>query len=238
MTRSRVLNSVALLLGAVLLSAGVQTYAQSFTQPSAPPPGANSYAPLNTGPTAQVKVGGILAGAGMGNHTTGVAFGAAGGSIVAYYGNIEAKAAGSFVKAPALCIGQDCRTAWPGGVVDGGDDTTLQKRITGTCTVGSSITAVNADGTVVCGPKIQWGRLSATSSNRDTSGVLYLRTVSLSAPFGNVSYSVSVTPSGSSPQITSQSCIPVVTARAAGSFTMATSGQCDGIDYLWMAAGN
>jgi hypothetical protein len=223
MTRSRVLNSIALTVGAVLLSAGVQTYAQSFTQPTAPPPNANAYAPLNTGPTAQVKVGGILAGAGMGNHTTGVAFGAAGGSIVAYYGNIEAKAPGSFVKAPALCIGQDCRTVWPGG---GGDDTTLQKRITGTCTVGSSITAVNADGTVVCGPKI----LSGSHNTGSSPGNF---TVALGGTLPANAYSVVMTQTSGT-----NSCVPAIASRGATSFTFVTGANCYSTGYLWVAVSN
>ncbi len=59
MNLRRTLSSMALVIGAILFSAGLQTFA-AFTQPSTAPPGADAYAPLSTSPDAQAKVGGLL----------------------------------------------------------------------------------------------------------------------------------------------------------------------------------
>ena len=59
MNPPRILSQIALVIGVVLFSAGLQTFAV-YTPPTAPPPQADAYAPLNTGPTAQIKAGGLL----------------------------------------------------------------------------------------------------------------------------------------------------------------------------------
>ncbi|MDO8742701.1 MAG: hypothetical protein Q7J45_04220, partial [bacterium] len=59
MTSRRILAQAGLVVGAVLFSAGLQTYAV-FTPPTTTPPNADAYAPLNTSPTAQAKTGGLL----------------------------------------------------------------------------------------------------------------------------------------------------------------------------------
>ena len=59
MNLRRTLSSMALVIGAILFSAGLQTFA-AFTQPSTAPPGADAYAPLSTSPDAQSKIGGLL----------------------------------------------------------------------------------------------------------------------------------------------------------------------------------
>ena len=52
----RILSSVALVVGAFLFSIGLQAFA-AFTPPTAAPPQADAYAPLNTGPATQTKTG-------------------------------------------------------------------------------------------------------------------------------------------------------------------------------------
>ena len=58
---------MALVIGAILFSAGLQTFA-AFTQPSTAAPGNDAYAPLHTGITAQSKVGGLLLNTGGGDN--------------------------------------------------------------------------------------------------------------------------------------------------------------------------
>lgn len=64
MNLRRALSQIALVTGTLLFSLGLQTYAQTWTPPTAPPPNADAYAPLTTGPTAQVKTGGLILGTG------------------------------------------------------------------------------------------------------------------------------------------------------------------------------
>ena len=59
MNHRKILSQTALVIGVILFSAGLQTFAV-FTPPTAPPPQADAYAPLNTGPDAQAKIGGLL----------------------------------------------------------------------------------------------------------------------------------------------------------------------------------
>ncbi len=64
MNLRRSLSQIALIIGTLLFSLGLQTYAQTWTAPTASPPASNAYAPLTTGPTAQIKTGGLILGAG------------------------------------------------------------------------------------------------------------------------------------------------------------------------------
>ncbi len=79
----------------LILGLGIQ-FARAWTPPTAAPPGGNVSGPLTTGNGDQTKVGGdiFLSGA---------------GSLYA----------GLKVAAPWVCVGSDCRNAWPPG---GGDN--------------------------------------------------------------------------------------------------------------------
>ena len=55
----RFISQIALVVGAVVFSAALQTQAV-FTPPSTTPPNADAYAPLTTSPTMQAKVGGLI----------------------------------------------------------------------------------------------------------------------------------------------------------------------------------
>ena len=109
MNLRRILSQAALVVGAVVFSIGLQTFA-AFTQPTNAPPNADTYAPLTTSPTAEAKSGGLLLNTG----------GAANGLIV-QSGNVgigvgspsQMLDVAGYMKASGVCIGSDCRTAWP-----------------------------------------------------------------------------------------------------------------------------
>lgn len=60
MNHRRILSQIALIIGTLLFSLGVQTYAQTWTAPASAPPNSNAYAPLTTGPSVDIKRGGLL----------------------------------------------------------------------------------------------------------------------------------------------------------------------------------
>lgn len=65
MNYRRILSSIALIIGAFVFSIGLQAFA-AFSPPTAAPPNADAYAPLNTGPGTQTKTGDICTTAGGG----------------------------------------------------------------------------------------------------------------------------------------------------------------------------
>jgi len=109
---------VALLVVGIAFSA-IQAEAQSWT-----PPGGNVPGPLTTGTGSQTKSGGDISLSG-------------GGSLYA----------GGLVAAPKLCIGADCRTAWPGGY------TNLIGR-TISCSGGSPVTACEGNASLTASVSI------------------------------------------------------------------------------------
>lgn len=78
-----------------LLVMGGAAFAANFTQPTQSPPNGNVEAPVNVGGTPQAKSGNFAANALAGQWVQGVS---------------------------GLCIGSDCRTAWPSGSGGGGSE--------------------------------------------------------------------------------------------------------------------
>ena len=109
MNSRRILSQVALVAGTLLLSIGVQTFAQ-FTPPTTSPPNADAYAPLNTGPNAQSKVGGLLLNTGSAVNGLIVQNGNVGIGTINPFQKLEVA---GFVKGTGLCIGTECITSWP-----------------------------------------------------------------------------------------------------------------------------
>jgi len=98
---------------AVLIMGGA-AFAANFTDPTQSPPNGNVEAPINVGSTAQAKAGNFGANAIAGQWVQGVT---------------------------GLCIGSDCRSAWPEGGGGGGTDL-------GTCTLDTKIVHSQSEGTV------------------------------------------------------------------------------------------
>lgn len=100
----------------------------------------------------------------------------------------------------------------------------IQKRVTGSCTVGSSITAIAADGTVTCGPKMQAGVSAAGSTNP--------RTITLPQAFSDTTYSVVLNLATSG----GQDCATTVTSKTSSSFTFSYDGDCPNSSaFNWIA---
>lgn len=79
MNYRRIFSQTALIIGVLLLSAGVQTFA--FTPPSAQPPGGDAYAPLNTGLDGQIKTGNLQVNA--------LGIQGSGSALLVPYGNVS-----------------------------------------------------------------------------------------------------------------------------------------------------
>lgn len=142
---NRILPQIALVTGTLLFSLGIQTYAQTWSAPTASPPNSNAYAPLNTSPAAQIKTGGLLLNTG----------GAINGLIV-QRGNVgigttspttKLDVVGD-VKGTGLCIGADCRTSWP----TGGFSTcrTISRGGSASCAAGETMTGASCRGRDDC----------------------------------------------------------------------------------------
>lgn len=117
---NKILNTVKVVVLALILTVGVQfVAAQSTTTwqpPTSSPPQGNTYAPLNVGPSGQVKDGGLTLGY-----------------------TLSASAPALIIKNGKLCLPQgtgtlppegDCRSSWPTGGSGSGIN------CTGNCTAG------------------------------------------------------------------------------------------------------
>jgi len=155
---SKFANSFKVVILALVLAVGVSYLYADWEPPTVAPTASDVYAPINTGPTDQVKLGGI-----------GADSFAATGDIVSLSG---------VVKARELCIGDDCRSEWPEMVADldgGGTDGLGSSRLVGgavsaygasTCVIAYS--GVPGEGTVYCSGHNSWAQLGlGTTAHRN-----------------------------------------------------------------------
>ncbi len=103
----------------LVLGIGIQ-FAQAWTNPGTTPPGGNVSGPITTGIGNQTKSSGNISLGGGGNLL-----------------------AGGLVAAPQICIGADCRNAWP---VSG-----ITSITGGACAVGQVVKSISSTGVVTCG---------------------------------------------------------------------------------------
>lgn len=173
---TKLFNAIKISALAIVLSFGL-SYVYAWTAPSTNPPTGNVSAPINTGTSIQQKDGDLTV-----------------KNLVANTLTIGTPVTINAITAPKFCIGTSCITAWPavggGGTVtslSAGTGITLspnpitttgaisantavvQSRVAGSCAVGNSISAINADGTVACGPS----RVSCTQSGTFAGGTCF-----------------------------------------------------------------
>lgn len=98
------------------------------------------------------------------------------------------------------------------------DTAYLQRRVSGTCTVGSSITAVAADGTVTCSKKMQTGTRTGLGA-----------VTGLSMP--DTTYVVALDPNGG----TTDCRAAYATSKSTTGFSIAAGDACTSVVYNWIA---
>jgi len=103
----------------MILGLGIQ-FAEAWTNPGATPPGGNISGPITTGIGSQTKAGGDIS---------------LGGAGSLYAGNL--------IAAPQLCIGSDCRSAWPAGGISSISG--------GSCAAGQVVKSISSTGVATCG---------------------------------------------------------------------------------------
>ena len=126
MNYRRILSQGALVTGVLLFSAGLQTFA-AWSAPTVAPPGADAYAPLTTSLDGQIKTGNLQVNA-LGIQGTGSALLVPNGNVGVGTNNpTQMLDVAGYVKGTGLCIGSDCKTAWPvAGAASPETDPTVQ----------------------------------------------------------------------------------------------------------------
>ena len=148
MNLRRTLSQATLVTGAILFSAGLQTFA--FTEPITSPPNADVHAPLNTGPSVQTKSGGLILNSGD----------AANGLIVRF-GNVGI---GTINPTTKFHVVGNAKV--DGGMKVGND--------TSTCTEANAGTIRSVNGSLqACGKVTRYVPSTSTCNDRCSGGIYY-----------------------------------------------------------------
>lgn len=221
MNLHRVLSTSAVALGAVLLSLGLQALA--YTAPGSTPPLGDASAPLNTSGTAQTKTGKLTLNGGplVVGDATGYTFTSTIGVALV---NKELR----ILDATPTDDNGKVLSSNGNGVGSWNSPTTglgLQKAVSGSCTVGSSITAINATtGVVTCGQKMQAGVNTGQSTNHSVTFASAMPDTTYALTFGN----------GDSTSNTAN-CFQIEFIKSTTGFTFVTPDTCSVVPYNWIA---
>jgi len=148
MNLHRFFSQAAVLIGAVLFSTGLQAFA--FTQPSTSPPNADAYAPLNTGPSVQTKLGGLL-----------LNMGGAQNGLIVQFGNV-----GIGTVNPAYKLDVSGSANFTSGVKIGNDSSA--------CTASNFGTLRSVDGSLqFCGTVTVYVPGNSACNDRCSGGIYY-----------------------------------------------------------------
>jgi len=132
-------NLLSFFLNIIFISFFILTIVLAWTEPISSPPGGNVSAPLNVGPTGQIKSGGLILNTGGAQIGLIVATGSVGIGTTTPQGKLDV--VGGFVRSDTgFCIGTSCITSWPGGGgVSGSGTTNYIAKWTGSTSLGNSI---------------------------------------------------------------------------------------------------
>jgi|GEM_PF-4858895 len=165
------LTSFKVIVLAAVLSLGLSYIYAQWAPPVGGPndPGSNVYAPINTGPVAQVKEGDLSV------------------ENLFVTGNFEATGS---VKGGLLCIGEDCRAEWPDAPaeVEETSDAFANERIKDVVTseYGGTTCALTYDGEVYCTGYNSHGQVGLGDKSRRTFFTLTPLTSDVTKIIGNV----------------------------------------------------
>lgn len=163
------LQNLKLIILALLIGVGLNYASAAWTNPSVGPTGGNAQAPVNVSLSSQTKNGPLWA------------------NFLGSQGNIYANGT---VRGTGLCIGSDCRTAWPVG----GSGT-----VTGV-TPGVGITGGGTSGNVTVGSRFGGVYVERRVILTVTCDTVNPFTGSCSCPAGFTNYLIGVLSSNSTPQ--------------------------------------
>jgi hypothetical protein len=149
---NKIFWSLSIIIIGIIFGLGVGLV-KAWTDPTESPPNGNLPAPINVGRLGQTKTGGLILNTGGAKYGLIVATGSVGIGVTEPSEKLDVN---GYVKGTGLCIGNDCRTAWPSG---GGSGITSINGQT-----GPAITLSAGSGVTISTPSANNIQISATGS--------------------------------------------------------------------------